>query len=347
MNMTAPKILKLNRQNSPKLDLAELRAPKTPASSLAPYMRGVAGTLICAAVLVAANLAQGGAIFVPNFSFESPAVPPAVPYAAPDIDYWQKSAQPVWYNPTNNNNTPWDYLMGSFYNVPFPSSFIDNCDGKQASFLFAVPDVALFQDYDTIYGTNTTPSHAFTAKFNVGSSYDLTVALIGGGGGMSNGVTFQLSLYYRDPSSNMVPVATASITNTVQAFPTNTHFVDFQVQAPTVKAGDAWAGQNIGIQLLSTASFALAGGYWDLDNVRLTETIAPALTLSSAGVTNGRFGFTVMSQPGVQFAIQASTDIAAASSNWVTLATFTNTTGVTPFNDSITNSLRYYRAKQL
>jgi len=29
------------------------------------------------------------------------------------------------------------------------------------------------------------------------------------------------------------------------------------------------------------------------------------------------------------------------------LATFTNATGITPFSDSMTNSIRYYRAKQL
>ena len=32
-------------------------------------------------------------------------------------------------------------------------------DGRQAAFLFALPQVAIFQDYITIYGTNTTPSH--------------------------------------------------------------------------------------------------------------------------------------------------------------------------------------------
>src|SRR5664279_5255794 len=97
-------------------------------------------------------------IAIPNGSFESPVVPPVVPYAAPDMDYWQKSPQPGWYNPTNNFNTPWEDLMGTFYNVPSPGTFIDNCDGAQAAFLFAVPDSALFQDYDSIYGTNTTPS---------------------------------------------------------------------------------------------------------------------------------------------------------------------------------------------
>jgi hypothetical protein len=338
--------------NSTRPDLAEPcrddQAPPTrfPCEfSPIAHARGLAGTVICAALIFGGWVAQAASVFVPNASFESPAVPPVSPYAWPFIDDWQKSAQPVWYNPTNNNNTPWDYLMGTFYNVPFPGVFIDNCDGSDAAFLFAVPDAALFQDYDSVYGTNTTPTHAFNAKFNVGSSYDLTVGLIGGGGGMTNGVTLDLSLYYRDSSSNMVTVATTTVTNSLQAFPTTTNFVDFQVHVPAVKAADAWAGQHIGIQLLSTANFGNAGGYWDLDNVRLRET--PALALSSAETMNGLFSFTVVSQPGVQFEIQASTDTAAASGNWVTLATITNATGVTPFTDSMTNSIRYYRARQL
>lgn len=312
---------------------------------LIPQARIFSAVLICVALVLGVRPAQAASVLVPNASFESPAVPAVSPYAWPFIDYWQKSAQPVWYDPTNNNNTPWDYLMGTFYNVPFPGVFIDNCDGSDAAFLFAVPDVALFQDYDSVYGTNATPGHAFNAKFNVGSSYDLTVGVIGGGGGMTNGVTLDLSLYYRDASSNMVILAATTVTNNPEVFPTNTHFVDFQVHVPAVKAADTWAGQHIGIQLLSTANFGNAGGYWDLDNVRLMET--PALALSSAGVTNGQFSFTVVSQPGVQFEIQASTDIAAASSTWVTLATITNAAGVTPFTDSMTNSIRYYRAKQL
>ena len=117
------------------------------------------------------------------------------------------------------------------------------------------------------------PSHLFNAKYNVGRSYNLTVGVIGGGGGMSNGATLQLSFYYRDASNNMVTVAAATVTNTAEQFPTNTHFVDFQVHAPTVNPTDAWAGLNIGVNIASTVSSNLMGGYWDLDNVRLVEGI--------------------------------------------------------------------------
>src|SRR5215471_12278619 len=112
-------------------------------------------------LLAPAITLEAGTLFIPNYSFESPLVPAAPPYAAPDMNDWQKSAQPAWYDPSQNNNTPWAYLMGQFYNVAFPGQFIDNCDGNQAAFLFAVPEVALFQDYDSVGGTNNIPTHAF------------------------------------------------------------------------------------------------------------------------------------------------------------------------------------------
>ncbi len=289
---------------------------------------------------------QAGNIYVPNHSFESPVVPPVSPYASPAMDDWAKAPQPVWYDPAQNLDTPWEYLMGTFYNVPNPPTFIDNCDGSQAAFLYALPDVGLFQDYNSLSGTNTVPSHGLNAKFTVGKAYDLTVGLIGGGGGMKPGVTFQISLYYRDAASNRVTVAATTITNTLANFPTNTHLVDFQVQVPGVRATDPWAGQTIGIQLLSTAGFDNLGGYWDVDNVRLAETVAPNLV--SPGLVNGQFKFTLQSEPGLGFEILATTNAVLAVSNWTSLGTLTNITGSSSFTDAALNvNQRFYQVRQL
>ncbi|HTL56418.1 MAG TPA: hypothetical protein VL361_12115 [Candidatus Limnocylindrales bacterium] len=308
-------------------------------------LRVLALGMMVISLLLAAAAGRAGSIFVPNSSFESPAVPQVSPYASPEMDDWEKSPQPVWYDPSQNNNTPWAYLMGCFYNVPFPGQFIGNCDGQQAAFLFAVPQAGLLQDYDTIGGTNTVPSHAFNAKFNVGSAYDLTVGLIGGGGGMQPGVMVQLSLYYRDASTNLVTVASTIVTNNLDSFPSTTNFVDFHVQLSAVRETDAWTGKNIGIQLMSFADFQNAGGYWDVDNVRLTEIPAPKL--SNGAVSNGQFSFTVTSTPGAPYQIEASTTPSIRAS-WTSLGTFTNLTGTAAFTDYITNfSQRYYRARQM
>jgi len=299
-----------------------------------------------AALVACAGTLHAATLYVPNGSFESPVVPPSAPYASPDMDAWQKSAQPAWYDPRQNADTPWAYLMGTFYNVPFPGQFIDNCDGAQAAFLFALPEVAMFQDYDSIGGTNSVASHAFNASFVAGKAYTLTVGVIGGGGGMKPGATLQLSLYYRDALSNFVNVAATRVTNSAAAFPTNTHFVDYKVEVPLVKAGDPWAGKNIGIQLVSTTGFDLAGGYWDLDNVRLTETVAPELSI--AQVIGGRLSFTLVSDPGAQFEIQATTNLTTGADSWTSIRTFTNATGTGSFTEAVASpGQRFYRARKL
>jgi hypothetical protein len=303
--------------------------------------------IVAALAIWLANL-QAGNIYIPNASFELPVVPWADTYAVSNMVSWQKTAEPAGYDPSTNNDALWGNLTGAFYNFPFPGSFIDNCDGSQAAFLIAVPQVGFFQDYSSLSGTNTTPSHEFNALFNVGKAYTLTVGLIGGGAAMKDGVTLQLSLYYRDALSNQVIVAATTVTNSSSIFPTRTHFVDFQVQVPGVKSSDPWAGKNIGIQLLSTVDPAsgLAGGYWDVENVRLIETVAPAF--ANCGVTNGHFTTKLLSEPGAGFELLAASPLSAATNTWSSLGNLTNVTGITTFSDpGAVSGERFYRARRL
>lgn len=205
---------------------------------------------------------------VPNNSFESQIAGP--PFGVNNnIDSWQKSPKPDWFD-ESTSGILWTQLTGNFVNTP-PTSpdHIDNVDGNQAVYLFAVPTVALFQDYNSTDWNHTMPTHAFNATYEAGKSYQLTVGVIGGGGGMTPGSILQLSLYYRDASNNIVTIAATNIVYTTEAFPTTTHLIDYQVSVPKVKPHDAWAGQKIGIELLSV--YGTGPGYWDLDNVRLTS----------------------------------------------------------------------------
>ena len=238
-------------------------------------------------------------------------------------------------------------MSGTFYNANLtnssPNTFIDNCDGVQAAFIFALADAGFFQDYNSTGDTSATPSHAFAAKFTPGKAYALAVGVIGGGGGMNPGAVLQLSLYYRDPSSNMVTVAATSVTNTSANFPTTTHLVDFQVQIPNVKATDPWAGQYIGIQLLSTVA---SPGYWDVDNVRLTEVVAP--NLQNPVLAGGQFNLALQSDPGTTWEILGTTNVSLPLSSWTSVATLTNVTGTIPFSDPATGlNRRFYGARQL
>ncbi len=275
---------------------------------------------------------------VPNNSFESP----QTLLATPSIDEWQKVPEPVWYN--GGGGFPWEQTMGLFLNTTNGSAdHIDNMDGEQGAYLFALPDLSIFQDDNTFTGTNA-PNHNFQARFETGKSYALTVGLLGGGGGMTNGATFEISFYYRDVSSNAITVAATSITNSSDLFPTNTHLTDFQVILPTVKASDAWAGKNIGIRLASTVGFDLQGGYWDLDNVRLTVVADPVL--KNIEVSGEQTQFEIDSEPG-RYEILAGTDLTLPLSAWTSLGVITNVSGNFSFTDvSVNPGNRFYQVRQ-
>lgn len=281
-------------------------------------------------------------ISVPNASFESP----NVPFPSPNFNSWQKTPKPDWYD-DGGGSFSWTQLIGVFKNTaPGSSNYIDNCHGLQALWLFAVPEVCLFQDYDSMDWNDVVPSREFNAEYELGKSYRLTVGVIGTGGNMQQGATIDLSLFYRDASSNRIAVATTTLTNTYDVFSNNTHFVDCYVNVPAVRVGDAWAGKKIGIQLLSTVSTNLQGGYWDLDNVRLVSTLAPQI--ASPARTNGQFQFTLQSEPGITFQILASTNLILPSSNWTSLGFVTNVSGTIPFVDTSSNfPQRFYQARQL
>jgi hypothetical protein len=200
-------------------------------------------------------------------------------------------------------------------------------------------------DYDAVDWEGVT--HAFTATYQVGESYTFTIGVIGGTNlsiPMQEGTTLLLGLYYRDNSSNMVTIASTTITNSGSLFPSPYHLVDFQVALPVVQAADPWAGRHIGIEMVSTTTnSSLYGGYWDLDNVRLTT--GPALTAGSW--TNGNFTLTLQSYPGTIFNILATTNPTTPGSNWTSIGTVTNLTGTASFTDGgASGNQRYYRARQ-
>lgn len=255
------------------------------------------------AVLVgSAGLSRAAVIPVPNGSFENQ----TNNFVNINIDAWQKSPKPDWYD--ESGGTFWSQLTGAFKNTPATSAdHIDNCDGDQAIWMFAVPEVAIFQDYDSMDWNDPTPTHAFDARFDAGQSYQLTVGVIGGGGGMPEGARLEIGWYYRDAATNRVTVSATSITNTADLFPTQTHFVDFQVRVRTVKPGDAWAGQQVGVQFLSTVTTNLQGGYWDLDHVRLEAILdPPTLTLTPTG-PDLRISWS--SAAGYQYQLKTSEDL--------------------------------------
>lgn len=227
---------------------------------------------LIAAALAATTTTRVGAqpISVPNYSFEFQTAPASYPFVNLNVDSWQKAPEPAYYGPAIGTpfGIPWAGTAGVFLDVnPYA-----NHVGSQCGYILGFPEVTLFQDY------SSSPTHDFNATFDVGKSYNLTIGVFGKDT-LAPGSTLQLSLYYLDGASNHVNVGSTTVTYSSAAFPTNTplNLVDYQVNVPAVQAGDAWAGKNIGIQLLSTTPLQLStGGNWDFDNVRLTAVPEPA-----------------------------------------------------------------------
>jgi len=281
-------------------------------------------------------------IAVPNFSFESV----ATQFADPRIDSWQKPPQPVTFD--TNLFGAWDNLAGVFLNPPPTNAgYIDNADGQQLAYLFAYPQMAIFQDYSSIDWSNSTPTHAFNAKFTAGKGYVLTVGLTSSTQEpLNDGSTLLLSLYYRDSSSSTVSVAVTTVTYQTNVFTNLTHLLDFQVTIPVVRPTDPWAGQNIGIMFESIVAPNLIGGVWDLDNVRLSEMVPTALT--EPRVVNQQMIFTLLSEPGLAFELQSSTNLAQTVGTWVSVGSLTNLTGATSLTNTAADAnQRFYRARAL
>ncbi len=228
---------------------------------------------------------------IPNWSFESP----TTTFADPRLDAWRKTPKPDWFDESRGT---WDQLSGVFLNTaPGASDHIDNIEGSQASFLFSVPTAGFYQD--------------LSSTFEAGNSYRLTAGFIGGGGNMPEGATLLLGLYYRDLASNMVTIAATTITNTKAVFPAATHFIDFSTDLSTVQSSNAWAGKNIGVEIIATPSPELAagGGYWDIDNIRLGPPVpenAFSLTFSRTG-TDLRIAWP--SATGYEYQVRHSDDL--------------------------------------
>lgn len=94
---------------------------------------------------------------------------------------------------------------------------------------------------------------------------------------MPLGVPLELRLYYRDEEGDRVTIGAVEVLNTTdESQPHAKHLDDWQLRIPPVLAGDPWAGENIGVQIVSTVPFESARGFWRVDNVRLTSVSVPA-----------------------------------------------------------------------
>jgi len=306
-----------------------------------PVRRALAA-LACLALCQTA--ARAVSLFVPNASFESP----ATEFVDTRIDAWQKTPKPFWFD--ESGGYVWDQLTGVFSNLAAGSADrIQNCDGQQAMWLFAVPEVGVFQDSVAIGPTSPVPGPPFEARFEVGTAYTLTVGVLGGLGTMREGASMEASLYYLDDAGGRPAVAVTELVYSPALFANpegKKLLVDFEVHVPPVQAADPWANRPMGIQFLSTIQPELASGYWDLDNVRLSSVIAPAVV--EVGSTDGQFTLVLRGEPGARLEILAAPDPRSEPAGWTSLGIVENPSGTVRFVDAdTTRSARFYRVRHL
>jgi hypothetical protein len=192
---------------------------------------------------------------IENASFEAPFIDPNGFPAIPLVDMWTE----IDIDTFAGSNT------GVFANTPADSNdHIVNAEGNQLAFLGSELGNSLEQDLN--------------ADYKAGCNYRLTVAVgVSGRFGPSSIEpvdALELVLFYRD-GDDVVDIAS----RVVEAIGlSSTQTIDFSLYLPTVQSGDAWASKAIGVALRAVG---MPGGFWDLDHVRLAESLPEPISDST------------------------------------------------------------------
>lgn len=276
-------------------------------------------------------------IAVPNASFEAP----VTAFVSTVVEAWRKMPKPAWYE--EGGGFLWDQLVGIFRNTP-PSSadHIQNCDGLQAAWLFAVPEVGFYQ----VLADDPAPEGP-PPVYTPGYAYELTVGILGGGGNMAAGATLELALFYEDPTGQARPVARSVVTNETGLWGVPKLLRDFSVRTPVVRNTDPWAGRPIGLRFLSTVSSEWQGGYWDLDRVRLLAVPERPLRLGQPRFENGRCLVTVEGEPALALELLTSQDPSRPLSEWQPVERLAGFSGSATFNLAVEDSRHRFFAARL
>jgi len=235
-------------------------------------------------------------LVVPNGSFELP----STPFVSLLIDGWQRTPKPAWY--VEDGGFQWNQLTGIFVNTaPGAADHLEMLDGRQAAWLFAVPEAGLFQEVRNAAGTAP-------AVYEAGRSYRITFDAVGGGGNMLEGVTLEAGLIRWDSGSNRVWVASTVVTNSPALFDPRTYLRTFSLTTPVLAPADPAVGAVIGVQVVSTVSAAAQGGYWDVDRVRV-EALTPTQPELTHALEEGQLRLGWRTEAGVRYRVRRSGDL--------------------------------------
>jgi hypothetical protein len=193
---------------------------------------------------------------IENASFEAPLVDPNGFPAVPFVDKWTE----IDLDTLSSSNT------GVFANTPAGShDHVINANGSQLAFLGSESGNALEQDLNTNY--------------KAGRDYRLTVGVSISALFPPSSIepvdSFELVFFYRD-GNDVVDIASKTVEATGLS---STQLKDFSLYLPTVQSGDAYAGKAVSVALRAAG---MPGGFWDLDNVRLIESLPVSIPIENA-----------------------------------------------------------------
>jgi hypothetical protein len=222
---------------------------------------GMFCTLVVLSVLLAAvPPANATSIVVPNFSFESPALPDGFNNTGGNGDTSAITDWTITAPAGNTNNGVYHPVSGFTSTDPLPAP----ADGNQLVYL--VPGTAMTSSI-----TNTDPLTSIAAN----TTYMLTVAL--GNRNDTQTLTFDTGTYTLDILANGVSVAQNSLAGSAVAHGTFTDLsTSFISTLPFV-------GENLSVRLSATGGSENDEGIFD--NVRLTATTTPSGSVPEPGNT--------------------------------------------------------------
>ena len=220
-------------------------------------MRKIVVVLISLAFMgLLAGSAGSAPIHIENASFEAPQIDPNNFIAWPAIEGWIERD----VDKEGSQNT------GVFVNTAQGSpDRIENADGMQLAFLGSQQGNALEQDLEVTY--------------EIGCDYWLTIGVaistLFPPAQSEPADTLELAFYYVDePNRIDIAVETVSATGLL-----STELHDVSLHVPIVEPNDPWVGKPVGIAIRATGQ---AGGFWDVDNVRLDDSLPVVVDVANA-----------------------------------------------------------------
>ncbi len=195
-----------------------------------------------------------------NPSFEAPVADPDLYYISLLVDGWTTYGSTMVEYPAGSGQYVND-SAGLFANTPAgePDHFT-NMDGDQAAFLAAE--------------TGNEFTQTLTAPFEAGQAYTLTMG-VGHSYGQPPADTAKLvlGLFYLDTANQRHFVASTDVLNDAATGLSANLLQDFTATSAALLADDPAVGQPIHVWF---GAVGPAGGFFDVDNVRLTAVPEPA-----------------------------------------------------------------------